>query len=322
MQLEFLKSCFLIDRHFNQHTANYEILEHDDLINEFLNCHKLRSSLIETDIKNNKHLLQIIKLCNSLIYIYDKELVNFTKQKLPKHKRSDEMNESPEELSFLIDKYLDFWIVSVSDFDIFPEYYKIKYKETTECFTTEEIRLKLDEIIETITFFHEDLNKYSIDTNLYEDVFYAKYSHYSPWNESGLKEDEFEPIIDKLKYEKANLNTWDLNFASLTAPDTTDKFENPTYRHPKLNPFANDYARKLFLKLHDRYKDEKMYSNANYSFIYYAMKNDALINSSGVYFIDYLASIDILIDRIDSRQSGSNKRTPFYEECKTSMHIN
>ncbi len=81
--------------------------------------------------------------------------------------------------------------------------------------------------------------------------------------------------------------------------------------------FKDSKAYQIFDTLHINYKD-KPYHTANYSFVYYAMsKNiDKLIICSGVKFINFLAELNINIDRIDSRQYGSKQKELFYNAIK------
>jgi len=75
----------------------------------------------------------------------------------------------------------------------------------------------------------------------------------------------------------------------------------------------------LFIKLHSSYKSQPK-PMANYSFVYQALKRDSFIHCTQVFFINFLASLNIHIVKVDSRQYGANKRYAFYEECKKSLH--
>jgi len=75
---------------------------------------------------------------------------------------------------------------------------------------------------------------------------------------------------------------------------------------------------KVFRKMHSIYKDKK-YPIANYSFLYYAMKKDDLIHCTGLKFIEFLATDNVNLEKIDSRQSGKNNRMDFYNEIKSSI---
>ncbi|WP_281542390.1 hypothetical protein [Maribacter aestuarii] len=86
--------------------------------------------------------------------------------------------------------------------------------------------------------------------------------------------------------------------------------------HP--NIFASDFAYTLFYKMHEQYKLEGN-NLANYSFLYYSMKKDDFINCKGVEFVNVLGEYDIVIDKIDSRQSGSNSKKSIYELNKSRL---
>jgi hypothetical protein len=88
--------------------------------------------------------------------------------------------------------------------------------------------------------------------------------------------------------------------------------ENP---YPKV--FKNLDAFLIFKSLHNSYKNDSKINLANYSFVYYSMEKDNLIICGNIGFIEHLSEIyDISLPKIDSRQSGSNKRTNFYKSIR------
>lgn len=70
----------------------------------------------------------------------------------------------------------------------------------------------------------------------------------------------------------------------------------------------------LFLKLHDYYKDSNT-KQADYSYVFIAMKRDEYILSTGADFIKFISTIEVDIDKIDARQNGKNKRDSFYKSA-------
>ena len=103
----------------------------------------------------------------------------------------------------------------------------------------------------------------------------------------------------------------------LTVPD------KPLQQEKEINPFprifSNNIAFQIFKSLHSNYKD-KPNKTANYSFIYYAMGKDKFILCGGTEFKNFLSNkYEIEIDRTDSRQSGKNNKTDFYNQVKESM---
>jgi hypothetical protein len=90
--------------------------------------------------------------------------------------------------------------------------------------------------------------------------------------------------------------------------------ENP---YPEI--FNNSTAFLLFKKLHENYKNNT-HQLADYSFIFYAMAKDNFLSCGNSGFIKFLAEYyDVFIDKIDSRQVGSNKRTAYYTALKETM---
>ena len=77
--------------------------------------------------------------------------------------------------------------------------------------------------------------------------------------------------------------------------------------------FKSYDAQKLFMLQHEAYKNETTNRCANYSFIFYAMTDyKKLIRcNSAYYYKTFLHSLEIEIDRVDSRQSGVKKNYKF-----------
>ncbi|WP_028871011.1 hypothetical protein [Psychroserpens burtonensis] len=98
----------------------------------------------------------------------------------------------------------------------------------------------------------------------------------------------------------------------ITIEPTADDNQNP---HPRI--FEDSYSYNLFLKMNEYYSSNKN-DVANYSFLFYAMQNDNFIICGNKEFIEFLSSIYIYIDRIDSRQSGTNNKYDLYNLHKSS----
>ena len=80
--------------------------------------------------------------------------------------------------------------------------------------------------------------------------------------------------------------------------------------------FKNDIGFSIFSKMFEIYKTETN-DLANFSFLFYAMEKDFLVCSQ-TEFREFLRSekYNIDIDKIDSRQSGNNKKTKLYNSIK------
>lgn len=83
--------------------------------------------------------------------------------------------------------------------------------------------------------------------------------------------------------------------------------------------FKNDIGYTIFLELNNIYKD-KNNKQANYSFLFYALQSDYLV-CNGAEFIKFLSSLNIHIDKIDSRQSGSNKKIDLFNTIQDKYKI-
>ena len=84
--------------------------------------------------------------------------------------------------------------------------------------------------------------------------------------------------------------------------------------NPHIEIFKNDIGYTLFLDLHNIYKSKQNHL-ANYSFVFYALENDYLV-CSGYDFKKFISTLDIHIDKIDTRQSGTNNRTPLFNSIQ------
>lgn len=93
---------------------------------------------------------------------------------------------------------------------------------------------------------------------------------------------------------------------------TPDKNDNP---YPKIFTSSTGYA--IFKRLHEVYKEEKTVL-ANYSFLYEALRSDKFVFCEPSLFIRFLSEeFQIDLDKIDSRQAGTNKKTTGYEAIKS-----
>ena len=81
-----------------------------------------------------------------------------------------------------------------------------------------------------------------------------------------------------------------------------------------LEIFRNDLGYSIFLGLHNIYK-LKPKEQANYSFLFYALDKDYLV-CSGSDFITFLSKLNIHIDKIDSRQSGTNNKRDLFNSIQ------
>ena len=104
---------------------------------------------------------------------------------------------------------------------------------------------------------------------------------------------------------------------NLYFPPSKNQANNTDKGNPYPNIFKDNVAFAVFERLNNNYKNDK-YLCANYSFIFYAMSKDKLIDCRGVDFVKFLSTeYQIEIDRTDRRQLGKNKRTDLYNLIKT-----
>ena len=126
-------------------------------------------------------------------------------------------------------------------------------------------------------------------------------------------------INDKLGSFKQSIDKDLLDYLSSADLLNEKKIILEKNKYPKI--FNSDLGYNLFLRLLNNYKKENIFLS-NFSFIYYAMRNDNFIHSSHKNYISFLSSeFDIHIDKVDSRQSGSNSRCNLYAVLKEGLKI-
>jgi hypothetical protein len=83
--------------------------------------------------------------------------------------------------------------------------------------------------------------------------------------------------------------------------------------------FKNDIGFTIFTKMFELYKTENTHL-ANFSFLFYAMEKDFLVCSQ-TDFVKFLENdkYDVSIEKIDSRQSGKNRKSKLYNSIKESL---
>jgi hypothetical protein len=104
-----------------------------------------------------------------------------------------------------------------------------------------------------------------------------------------------------------------LNKLEKPQPKEIDKLDE-VKENKYLEIFKNDLGYSIFLELHNIYK-LKPKQQAYYSFLFYALDKDYLV-CSGSDFITFLSKLNIHIDKIDSRQSGTNNKRDLFNSIQ------
>ena len=106
------------------------------------------------------------------------------------------------------------------------------------------------------------------------------------------------------------------NQLSKFMPKTKQSDNNEVLKNEFDKIFKNDIGFTIFTKMFEIYKDNKN-TLANFSFLFYAMEKDFLV-CTGTEFFKFLREekYNIEIEKIDSRQSGKNNKTKFYNSIK------
>ncbi|TYB74500.1 hypothetical protein ES676_07465 [Bizionia saleffrena] len=154
-----------------------------------------------------------------------------------------------------------------------------------------------------------------------KDVFYQQ--RMETYNKSFASTEKIDLELEALEKLTINKNEYkilknrykDYLLNELQQPQ---QFENANVDEIKENKyievFKNDIGYSIFLAIHYIYK-KKTNKQAYYSFLYYALDKDYLV-CNGAKFIEFLSVLDIHIDKIDSRQSGTNKKTDLFNSIQ------
>lgn len=97
----------------------------------------------------------------------------------------------------------------------------------------------------------------------------------------------------------------------------TQRPDEVLLKNKNIDIFKNDLGFTIFMKMYNLYKDEKN-KLANFSFLFYAMEKEFLVCNQSK-FKEFLEKQDIFIDKIDSRQSGTNSKSKLYNSIKESV---
>ena len=172
------------------------------------------------------------------------------------------------------------------------------------------IRIKNNDSIVTIDnwndlkdiFFSQRMETYNLSYTLNEKIkLELETLEKLPINKTDYK-------ILKERYQKYLTN--------LTAQSLPKEIKNPdkVKENKYLEIFKNDLGYSIFLGLHNIYK-LKLKQQAYYSFLFYALDKDYLV-CSGSDFITFLSKLNIHIDKIDSRQSGTNNKRDLFNSIQ------
>tara|TARA_R110002051_G_scaffold313801_1_gene390226 strand:- start:234 stop:1022 length:789 start_codon:yes stop_codon:yes gene_type:complete len=154
-------------------------------------------------------------------------------------------------------------------------------------------------------------NKIDFIQKLMNRIIEVKYEAKNKTNTTEITEEELADLNDLFIFFENELN-------KLYQPSPFLK-----NKYPKI--FKDDFSFNLFLQLHEEFKKDGSHRLANYSFIFYAMTEDQfnLMICRPTDFIKFLrtSDFDIDIEKIDSRQSGQNKRLSLYKAIKQELRF-
>lgn len=199
-------------------------------------------------------------------------------------------------------------------------------RKLKENFTNEDIeiitkqKLKYFEFRETTNCnYFQDFFFNNLDKLLKELFDYFKETDKNEFDKFEQKTVKVDSMVEAIQLFKKDNKSFEIelntNKASIKEPqpkETNKPDEVNENKHIEI--FKNDSGYNIFLELHNIYKN-KHNQQANYSFLFYALKKDYLV-CSGASFINFLSKLNVHIDKIDSRQSGTNSKTELYNSIQ------
>ena len=210
-----------------------------------------------------------------------------------------------------------------ADFSFFQVYIDTKTSNIIDDFkdvlTEDEIK-KLDKN-KSIRIRNNDSILTTDNWSELKDIFFSQRmetynSSYTPNEKIKLELEALEKLpINKTDYKilKERYQKYLTNLTTQSLPKEIkkpDKIKKNRY----IEIFKNDMGYNIFLDLHNIYKT-KPKPQAYYSFLFYALDKDYLV-CSGSDFIIFLSKLNIHIDKIDSRQSGTNKKRDLFNSIQ------
>jgi len=211
----------------------------------------------------------------------------------------------------------------IADFSFFQVYIDTKTSNIIDDFkdvlTADEIK-KLDNN-KSIRIRNNDSILTTDNWSKLKDIFFSQRmetynSSYTLNEKIKLELEALEKLpINKTDYKilKERYQKYLTNLTAQSLPKEIDK-PDEVKENKYLEIFKNDLGYSIFLELHNIYK-LKPKQQANYSFLFYALDKDYLV-CSGSDFITFLSKLNIHIDKIDSRQSGTNNKRDLFNSIQ------
>ena len=209
----------------------------------------------------------------------------------------------------------------IADFSFFQIYIDTKTGNILDDFkdilTADEIK-KLDK--NKVVRIKNNDSIITVDNwNQLKDIFFTQRmetynSNYTPNEKIKLELETLEKLpINKTDYKilKERYQKYLTNVKP--QPKEIDK-PDEVKENKYLEIFKNDLGYSIFLELHNIYK-LKSKQQAYYSFLFYALEKNYLV-CSGSDFITFLSKLNIHIDKIDSRQSGTNNKRDLFNSIQ------
>ena len=240
-----------------------------------------------------------------------------------------------EKIDFLIKSLVDFSNENKYDFALYNSFANQSSKTFNRYFKEIEDQTIKEKIISDLkTDFHYSLDdlvinicadKYPIKSNYEEGVTYYIVQPI-PDNRIRGFENNYKQLIELfLNRVEFNLIEQHKQHKIPTAPTPkNEEFETfkpgAILKDELVKIFKNNIGFLIFTKMFERYKTEKN-DLANFIFLFYAMEKDFLVCSQ-TEFRGFLRNekYNIDIEKIDSRQSGNNKKTKLYDSIKEMYH--
>lgn len=283
---------------FKTNSNNYSSLYSYFKVNKIVESSRLRF-----DISNHEHLSHenFEKELNFIRYQigFYESLLLLVNNEYHVEKRNGVLKQSIGLIGKLIESYV---FCQDRIFDIFHDIDMVESFETLL-----EIVEDIDDIDERITFINKAKHKY------------LECDDWFVINENDIPFDiRCDSEIEKLKELKKHLDPG--YFTVENSPQQSGAYKPDEVLTNEFNKiFKNNVGFTIFSKMFELYKNETNHL-ANFSFLFYAMEKPYLVCSQ-TDFKEFLRNekYNIEIEKIDSRQSGENKKSKLYNSIKESV---
>lgn len=309
----------------NNRDRNLTNTQLNDYLKELFDCDKPYFNKYGDELNNENRFLLI---CRDSSYITDNDFANRIIELIKRHLNSEALNNEFEDLlvkikgkRFSVEELIKIKAITFS----LLSYYELKTKiNIPPGYTAPGLTIQFDDenkfIYHNLTFVE----------NIVESKYYIAFTDHQetiPFEEAIINYNEAIRSNEEYGY---NQDAYSLQFLKRGKKDLVKRNKSKIKAHQQISDsktdevlinefdkiFKNNIGFTIFSKMFELYKNETNHL-ANFSFLFYAMEKDFLVCSQ-TEFKEFLRieKYNVDIEKIDSRQSGENKKAKLYNSIK------